>query len=280
MSITNYSPPSDVPQPVMNPAGPRLAWRVWLGALLLGLELALLLLIASWLLRSCTPLEPTISLSAVEAPVAPAPAAPAAVDSSAALKASLARQLSDGQRLRTELAALDDDLKRKLQQCRPAQPPTAPEPALPAARWNQGDLSVLKGCWILGRDVNMVHLRRRPQGSHPGQGRTDLLQRRRHGNARTEHGGSERRMALPGADRGKVLGQRHLDDQAAVGAVRGLAAGKVGGDDSRLSSRKRRPGDLHSDRPERPHAGRIPPRALSAPRKNFESWRSYCFHPI
>jgi hypothetical protein len=38
-----------------------------------------------------------------------------------------------------------------LEQCKPS------EPALPAERWTKGDLGTLKGCWVLGRDVPMVH---------------------------------------------------------------------------------------------------------------------------
>jgi hypothetical protein len=136
-----------------------MAWRPWLGALLLGLELALLLLIASWMLRSCAPIDPAVSLSAEEGPGARAPPiTPVPTgDSSAGLKVSLDREKADETMLKTELAALQDDFHRKIDQCRPAASPAPSEPALPAARWSKGDLTVLKGCWVLGRDVSMVH---------------------------------------------------------------------------------------------------------------------------
>jgi hypothetical protein len=135
----------------------RHGWLHWLGALLFGLELALLLLIASWLMRACAPVDLALSVTAEEeTAVAPA-SAPTTVDPSVALKVSLDTSQADGKRLEADLVSLQDDLKRKLEQCKPGTPPATAEPALPAERWNKGDISVLKGCWILGRDVSMVH---------------------------------------------------------------------------------------------------------------------------
>jgi hypothetical protein len=116
---------------------------------LFGLMLLSLLLIASWLLRAFTPVTPAVALSAFEGPAAAAP--PAAPDPTQALRASLDDARSREGNLRVELAALQDGLKSKLEQCRPAAP------SLPAERWTKGDLGTLKGCWVLGRDVPMLH---------------------------------------------------------------------------------------------------------------------------
>jgi hypothetical protein len=122
----------------------------WLAALLFGLMLALLLLIAAWLLRVFVPVTPTINLSAVQMPAAFA-ATVGAPDPVPALKASLDESREAEKKLRVELASRQDDLRKQLEQCRPAEPP------LPAERWSKGDLTTLKGCWVLGRDVPMLH---------------------------------------------------------------------------------------------------------------------------
>src|SRR6202008_3505288 len=56
------------------PARP--GWSRWLGALLFGLLLLLLLLIASWLLRACSPVDPSLNVETHEAEVPPAPPPP------------------------------------------------------------------------------------------------------------------------------------------------------------------------------------------------------------
>jgi hypothetical protein len=120
----------------------------WLAALLFGLMLLLLLLIIAWLLRVFVPVAPTINLSAARMPAsAPAVALP---DPVPALKASLDDAHDVEKKLRAELASYQDDLRRQLEHCKPAEPP------LPAERWSKGDLGTLKGCWVLGRDVPMT----------------------------------------------------------------------------------------------------------------------------
>jgi hypothetical protein len=121
----------------------------WLAALLFGLMLALLLLIAAWLLRVFVPVAPTINLSAVQMPAAFA-ATVGAADPVPALKASLDDSREAEKKLRAELASRQDDLRKQLERCKPAEPP------LPAERWSKGDLTTLKGCWVLGRDVPMT----------------------------------------------------------------------------------------------------------------------------
>jgi hypothetical protein len=122
-----------------------------LAALLLGLMLALLLLIAAWLLRVFVPVAPTVNLSAVQMPAAFA-ATVGAPDRVPVLKASLDESREAERKLRAELVSRQDDLRKQLEQCKPAEPP------LSAERWSKGDLTTLKGCWLLGRDTPMTHI--------------------------------------------------------------------------------------------------------------------------
>ncbi len=120
----------------------------WWAAFLLGLMLALVLLIAAWLLRVIAPVAPAVTLSAIQAPDALAPVVDVP-NPLLALKASLDEARGTEKTLRTELASQQEDLRKKLEQCKPA-------PALPAERWSKGDLATLKGCWVLGHDVPMT----------------------------------------------------------------------------------------------------------------------------
>jgi hypothetical protein len=139
----------------------------WLAALLMGLVFILALLIASWFLRACAPVEPTANVSTLETPAPPAPPPPP--DPTPALKASLDEVEGDGRKLHAELAALETEIKAKLAQCKPVEPPkpvpppkpveppkppvAAAPPPLPADRWEKRDLGMLQGCWRLGRDT-------------------------------------------------------------------------------------------------------------------------------
>lgn len=144
----------------------------WLAALLMGLLFILALLIASWFLRACAPFEPNLSVSTFETPAPPAPPAPP--DPTPALKASLDDAEADGRKLQTEMAALEAEIRNRLAQCKPIEPPkpvpppkpveppkppvaAAPPPPppapLPADRWAKRDLGMLQGCWRLGRDT-------------------------------------------------------------------------------------------------------------------------------
>jgi hypothetical protein len=140
-------------------------WPRWLAALLMGLLLILALLIASWFLRACAPVEPTTSLTMRETPAPPAPEAPP--DHTPILKASLDAAEADSRKLSAELAALEADIRNKMAQCKPIEPPKPveppkpppvakappPPPPLPADRWAQKDLGMLQGCWRLGQDT-------------------------------------------------------------------------------------------------------------------------------
>ena len=111
--------------------------------------LLFLLLIAAWLLRSFVPVAPTINLGAVQMP--PPIALVGVPDPMLALKASLDEMRNVEKGLKAALAGRQADLFKLLEQCKPSEPP------LPAERWSKGDLGTLKGCWVLGRDVPMVH---------------------------------------------------------------------------------------------------------------------------
>ena len=86
----------------------RLAWAPWLSALLFGLMLLLLLLITSWLLRACAPVDPSLNIATLETPAPPAPEAPP--DPTPLLKASLDSEQADETKLKAELAALEVDI--------------------------------------------------------------------------------------------------------------------------------------------------------------------------
>ena len=104
-------------------------WTRWLSALLFGLLLLLLLLIASWLLRACSPVDPTLNVATLETPAPPAPEAPP--DPTPLLKASLDEAKGDDQRLKAELAALQAELRAKVDQCKPIEAPKPPPPPPP-----------------------------------------------------------------------------------------------------------------------------------------------------
>ena len=112
---------------VMLPA--RLAWAPWLSALLFGLLLLLLLLITSWLLRACAPVDPSLNIATLETPAPPAPEPPP--DPTPLLKASLDSEAADQNKLKAELAALEAELKDKVAMCKPIEPPKPPPPPPP-----------------------------------------------------------------------------------------------------------------------------------------------------
>jgi hypothetical protein len=107
----------------------RLGWAPWLSALLFGLLLLLLLLITSWLLRACSPVDPTLNLAMLETPAPPAPEPPP--DPTPVLKASLDDAQAEENKLKVQLAALETDLKDKLAHCKPIEPPKPPPPPPP-----------------------------------------------------------------------------------------------------------------------------------------------------
>lgn len=140
-SLAPFVPPP-VPAPVRPTPAPavvasapaavlpaRLAWAPWLSALLFGLLLLLLLLITSWLLRACAPVDPSLNIATLETPAPPAPEPPP--DPTPLLKASLDSEEADQNKLKAELAALEAELKDKVAQCKPIEPPKPPPPPPP-----------------------------------------------------------------------------------------------------------------------------------------------------
>ena len=81
-----------------------LGWSRWLGACCSGCCFLLLLLIASWLLRACAPVDPSLNVATMETPAPPAPEPPP--DPTPVLKASLDDAQADENKLKAELAAL------------------------------------------------------------------------------------------------------------------------------------------------------------------------------
>ncbi|MBV8193209.1 MAG: hypothetical protein JOY64_07585 [Alphaproteobacteria bacterium] len=147
----------------------------WLAAFMFGLLLLLALLIGSWFLRACAPVDPSLGLTAIETPAPPA--SPAPPDPTPALKAALEDEAAQQKTLKAELAALSAELRGKVAHCKlaetkpppPPPPPPVAKPAapppLPADRWAQKDLGMLQGCWRLGRDT---------KGSLGLNGRTEI----------------------------------------------------------------------------------------------------------
>jgi hypothetical protein len=114
---------------VMLPAA--IGWSRFWGALLWGLLFLILLLMASWLLRACAPVDPSLNVATIETPAPPAPEPPP--DPTPVLKASLDDAQAEEKRLRIELAALQDGLKDKVAMCKPPEPPKPPPPVVAKA---------------------------------------------------------------------------------------------------------------------------------------------------
>ncbi len=91
-----------------------------------------MLLIASWLLRACAPVDPETSVATLETDAPPAPPPPP--DPTPLLKASLDDAQSDEKKLKDQLAALEADLKDKAEQCKPVEVPKPPPPPPPVAK--------------------------------------------------------------------------------------------------------------------------------------------------
>ena len=98
----------------------------WLRTFLAALPFLLLLLAGAWLLRSLLPDEPALTLATREGPPAPPPAA--APDPLPAMKASLNSEETRAKALRIELAAIEAELKKRIADCKPPEPPPAPKP--------------------------------------------------------------------------------------------------------------------------------------------------------
>ena len=142
------------------PAG--LGWSRWLSGLLFGLLLLLLLLITSWMLRACAPVDPSLNVATLETPAPPAPEAPP--DPTPLLKASLDDTQADEKKLRAELASLQQDLDKKVAMCKPVEPPKVvppvnrPPPGMLPCDWSgdSGGEGVTRNKHYLGEKPGFV----------------------------------------------------------------------------------------------------------------------------
>jgi len=113
--------------PLVRPIG-RPAVIPWGRTLLLALPLILLLLAGAWLLRDLLPAKPDVALATREGPAAP-PAAEPPTDPLPALKAAYSREESRGRALQIVLSAVETELKKRIADCKPPEPPKeAPKP--------------------------------------------------------------------------------------------------------------------------------------------------------
>jgi hypothetical protein len=97
----------------------------WMRSSMAALPLLLLLLGGAWLLRGCLPAEPDLALATREGPPAP-PAPQPAPDPTPALKAAYATEESRGRVLTVELSLIEAELKKRIADCKPSEPPKPP----------------------------------------------------------------------------------------------------------------------------------------------------------
>ncbi|MBM3648139.1 MAG: hypothetical protein FJX11_10150 [Alphaproteobacteria bacterium] len=102
----------------------------WLRTLVLALPLLLLLLGAAWLLRGLVPAEPALALATREGPPPP-PAPEPPPDPTPVLKAAFATEQSRARVLKVELSLVEAELRKRLADCKPPDPPKAVEQARP-----------------------------------------------------------------------------------------------------------------------------------------------------
>jgi hypothetical protein len=111
------------------PLRPASAVIPWARALLLALPLLLLLLGGAWLLRGLLPDAPEQSLATREGPPAP-PAAEPPADPLPALKAAFSTEESRGRVLKVELSLIEAELRKRIAECKPPEPPKPPQVAV------------------------------------------------------------------------------------------------------------------------------------------------------
>ena len=113
--------------PVPRPTHP--ATIPWLRTLLLALPLLLLLLAGAWLLRELLPADPSLALVTREGPPAAPPGEPPP-DHLPVLKAAFSTEQSRERVLKVELSLIEAELKKRIADCKPPEPPKPP-PAPP-----------------------------------------------------------------------------------------------------------------------------------------------------
>ena len=101
----------------------------WWRTLALALPLLLLLMGGAWLLRGLLPVEPDVAIATREGPPAPPP--PEALpDPVPALKAAYSTEQSRERVLKVELALAEAELKKRIADCKPPEPPKPPQVAV------------------------------------------------------------------------------------------------------------------------------------------------------
>jgi hypothetical protein len=108
--------------PALRPASSVIPWARTLAA---ALPLLLLLLAAAWLLRGLLPADPALALATREGPDAP-PAAEPPPDPKPALKAAFSAEEARAHALKVELALIEAELKKRIADCKPPEPPKPP----------------------------------------------------------------------------------------------------------------------------------------------------------
>ncbi len=101
----------------------------WWRTLAAALPLLLLLLAGAWLLRGLLPVPPEVALATREGPSAP-PAPEAPPDTLPALKAAFSAEQSRERVLKVELGLAEAELKRRIADCKPPEPPKPPQVAV------------------------------------------------------------------------------------------------------------------------------------------------------
>ncbi|MFN4018486.1 MAG: SrfA family protein [Reyranella sp.] len=101
----------------------------WWRTLAAALPLLLLLIAGAWLLRGLLPVPPEVAIATREGPDAP-PAPEAPPDPLPALKASFSAEQSRERVLKVELALAEAELKRRIADCKPPDPPKPPQVAV------------------------------------------------------------------------------------------------------------------------------------------------------
>ena len=125
-------PVLDTPSPTaVRPviAGASAASIPWVRTLLFALPLLALLLGGIWLLRDLLPAAPALAIATKEGPDAPPPVPP--VDRRPILKASLSQEQARAKALQIEMTTIENELKKRIGECKPATPPPPPAPPKP-----------------------------------------------------------------------------------------------------------------------------------------------------
>jgi hypothetical protein len=113
------------------------SWRPaqipWLRTMLAALPLLLVLLSAAWLLRERLPADPALTLATREPPATAIAGIAAPENPLPLLKASLNAEEARAKALTVELGDVESELKKRIADCKPAEPPRV-EPPKPKQR--------------------------------------------------------------------------------------------------------------------------------------------------